>query len=306
LIFIGGNNFGVNGWEPVIYLSSNGGLNWTNTYMGSPDNFYSIRFLFIDPNSNDEVIYAGYKSEVQGGFLKSTDGGFTWVEIGGTIPVTYKWGGAIVCSPDNSDKLLAGCGGYGHAGTICISEDAGESWVTTSLNLGIYSKISDILIHPELPDVIYCSSTQNGVQISTNGGISWTPANEGLAATNVTGFSNPYPDQGVWSCYASTFSNSAYFTDLFDPSIGLDESGTTQKLQIYPNPSDGIFTVKLSGDEEIRKLEVVTITGQPVAFREKETVPGANLWIMVQAAPGVYLVKVHLGKNILIEKVVIR
>ncbi|MCD4681705.1 MAG: hypothetical protein K8R86_00365, partial [Bacteroidales bacterium] len=61
LLFIGGNNFGNNGWESMIYRTTDSGTNWENVYMG-PEND-SFKYLFIDPNSDDEVIYTGYGNQ---------------------------------------------------------------------------------------------------------------------------------------------------------------------------------------------------------------------------------------------------
>lgn len=306
LIFIGGNNFGVNGWASVIYRTTDGGQQWTKTYTGPEENFYSIRFLFIDPNSDDQVVYAGYKSEVQGGFLKSIDGGITWTETGATIPVTYKWGGAIVCSPDNSLKLLAGCGGYGNPGTICISPDGGESWSATSLNLGNYSKISDILFHPAASDVAYLASTMTGVQISTNGGATWVAANEGLGSTNVTGFSNPYQAGGIWQCYASTYSNSNYRTELFDPASNIREHFRGSALHIFPNPGDGTFHVNVTGGDRIMKTGLFSVTGEPVQIVTGETATREGIRIRTGAPSGLYILRVFCSGAVLTDRLIIR
>ncbi|MBL7139189.1 MAG: T9SS type A sorting domain-containing protein [Bacteroidales bacterium] len=306
LIFIGGNNFGVNGWAPVIYRSSNGGQDWINTYVGLPDDFYSIRFLFIDPDSDDEIIYAGYKSEVQGGFLKSTDSGNSWSEIGAAIPYVYKWGGAIVCRPDNSDLLLAGCGGYGHDGTIYISADGGASWSSTNLGLGTYSKVADILIHPVYTGFVYCASSQDGVQISTDGGMVWTPANDGLTSSNITGFSNPFLSGTEWYCYAATSDNSAFRTKLADPWTGIPDDRPDPGILIFPNPTNGMFRITTPGKEEVQKLEVIAATGQTMLTLEREELNLDESWIRVEFPPGIYLLKIYLGEITVSEKLIIR
>ncbi len=306
LVIIGGNNFGVNGWAPVIWISSNGGQEWINTYIGSPDDFYSIQFLFIDPNSNDQIIYAGYKSEVQGGFLKSTDGGFTWSEIGTTIPVTYKWGGAIVCSPDNSDKIIAGCGGYGNNGTICISNDGGVGWSTTNLNMGTYSKVKDLLIHPIYPEVVYCASTQNAVQISTDGGLTWTIANEGLSATNITGFSNPFVSSSAWYCYAATYTNSAFRGELFDPNVGLPNSRTDSEITVFPNPSDGRIRIVFPNDEVVQKVEIVSLSGQILFDFTLENAAADGLGIWTGLPSGIYILRIQIKDKLVNQKLIIR
>jgi len=306
LILIGGNNFGVNGWASVIYLTTNGGEDWVNTFIGPAENFYSVRFLSIDPNSDDEIIYAGYKSEIQGGFLKSTDGGNTWDEVGAGIPVTYKWGGAIVCGQDDPDKVFAGCGGYGNPGTVCLSEDGGASWTGTNLRMTNYSQVTDLLIHPAYPVVIYCASTQEGVQISTDGGMNWTAANEGLPATYVTGFSNPYPQGSAWFCYASTINNSTFRTELFDPTIGIREYRNGSDVLLFPNPSDGQATIILPTGEDLQRIEVITVTGEMVYAVEPGSAGTDSFHLNTKIPAGIYMVRITFPDRIVAKKFIVK
>jgi len=308
LIFIGGNNFGVNGWESMIYRSANGGQNWINTYIGPPDNSHSVRYLSIDPNSGDEILYAGYKSEVQGGLLKSTDGGWGWTEIGTTIPGPYKWGGAIVCDPDDSDKLLAGSGGYGNNGTINRSGDGGDTWSSTNLNLATYSKVSDILINPENTDVVYIASTQNGVQLSLDGGMNWEEANDGLPAANITGFSNPYQDGNTWQFYASTYTHSASRTEIFTPGVGTDDDKPQKShLTIYPNPSDGVVFIYLNQDANpVEGVMLYNATGRLIRQVEVHSQEFNDDGIRFELQPGIYFLQVIAGTESDLKKIVIR
>jgi photosystem II stability/assembly factor-like uncharacterized protein len=256
LIFIGGNNFGVNGWASVIWRTTDGGQTWDNVYVGSfPDNFESVRYLWIDPNSSDQVIYAAMKSEVEGSLLKSSDGGDTWDVISGSIPASYKWYGTIVSMPDDSQKLLAGAGGYGVTSTAYLSADAGNTWTHTNLALGTYSQLQDLMVNPEDPDVIYGASQQDGVYLSYDGGMNWVAANDGLPAGNVTAFSNPWPSGSTWRFMASTFGNSVFETSVSTPGTGITSYGNPQKVRVYPNPARDYVRIE-SAVPSVRILRV--------------------------------------------------
>ncbi len=190
LIFIGGNNFGANGWESMVYRTTNGGDDWENVYMG-PE-FNSFKYVFIDPNSNDQVIYASYANQTDhAGFIKSIDGGSTWVDMNNGIPSVNKWSGAIVCEPGNSDVLYGGVGGYGDMNaTVYKSIDGGSAWTATSLSLGTYSRVNDILVSPLDNNIVYAATTENGVYLTANGGATWEAANTGLPATSISHFSH--------------------------------------------------------------------------------------------------------------------
>ena len=307
LLFIGGNNFGLNGWEPVIYRTNNAGSTWINTYLGSPDNFYSIRYIFIDPNSNDQIIYAAYKSEVAGGILKSEDGGFTWNECGQTIPVSYKWAGAVVCDPDNSNKLIAGIGGYGNPGTIVISEDAGASWNSTSLQMGNYCKITDLAVLPVDPQVIYMATSQEGARASFNGGFSWEAANVDLPASNITGFSRMVDANDTYSIYASTFSHSAWQTEIYHPGVGIEwDTPTKESCRIFPNPSSGSLFVDLTGKEDmIEQISVYSASGKKVYTWSSEKNGEYGSLLPIQLDAGMYLLHIRISNSYLVEKVVV-
>jgi len=296
-LLIGGNNFGLNGWESVIYRTSNGGQTWINTYLGPSADYYSIRYLSIDPNSNDQVIYAAYKSEIEGGLLKSEDGGYTWNEIGNTIPGNYKWAGAIVCDPENSLRVYAGCGGYGYSGTLYRSDDGGATWSSTSLSMGSYCKTSDILINPADPNVLYLASTMEGVMLSQDGGLTWDPASDGLTASNITGFSRVFEAGTSRRFYASTFTNSTFRTDIYPPGVGQrDPDSSGPHFTICPNPSHGSFAVTSdrldSGEVE---LSIFTPLGQ--CLWQGKYPPGSNrnMKLNLDLKPGCYLLKVSSG-----------
>ncbi|MCF8406040.1 MAG: T9SS type A sorting domain-containing protein [Bacteroidales bacterium] len=244
IIFIAGNNFGANGWASMIYRSTDGGATWENVFMG-PEND-GFKYIHIDPNSSDLVVYAAYKTETAGaGFIKSIDGGSSWLPINDDLPASAKWAGAIISDPTNSNILYGGLGGYGGInGTVYRSEDAGSSWVQTNISLSSYSKATDFLISPMDSNVVYLATTSNGVYL-TEDGENWSAANDGLPASNVTGFSRAYQDiEDNWVFMASSFTNSAFATMVWQVNTtGLSPFDDHKRtLNVFPNPTkNGLF-----------------------------------------------------------------
>jgi hypothetical protein len=294
-VFIGGNNFGVNGWKPVIWRSKNGGQDWENVLIGTED-FDSFRYLWIDPLSGDQTIYAAMGSQVAGALYKSTDGGDTWTVISGTIPGTQLWYGAIISDSTIPDKIIASSGGSGTPGTAWISNNAGATWNSTYLNLDSYSKIPDLAINPSVSDVVYAASLQDGVSISTNGGMTWATANSGLPAANVTGFSSPWPLFSGWEMFASTFTNSIYRTILWDPAQGTEDLKGNSGLSVYPNPSDGEFTIRAKKGN-ITGVEIFNALGVSVGTFSANT-GNTSISVDLSAPEGIYLGKVMTGSTL--------
>lgn len=127
-----------------------------------------------------------YMGTVGGGIWKSTDYGLTWKNISdGTLPSSSPSVGAIAVAPSNPNILYAGMGesdirndmipGDG----IFKSTDAGKTW--HYMGLRDTHTISNIIVDPKNPDVVYASSmghvfvpgANRGVFKSTDGGKTW-------------------------------------------------------------------------------------------------------------------------------------
>ena len=89
---------------------------------------------------------------------------------------------------------------------------------------------------------------------------------------------------------------------------GVDNSELMSKLNVYPNPTDGKFTVSISNNEALdMTLELVNISGQVVYRNEVKAAYNYNEEIDATLfAKGVYYLKVNNGQGVKIEKVVIQ
>jgi photosystem II stability/assembly factor-like uncharacterized protein len=308
LIFISGNNFGANGWASIIYRSYDGGANWTNVYQGADND--AFRYVYIVPETFDQIVFAAYKSETnQAGFIKSVDGGDTWTTAGNGLPANLKWAGSIISDPQNPQVMYGGVGGYGDTGgKVYKSNNSGALWEPTTLSLGNYCKITDLLINPEDPDVVYAATSQSGVYF-TSDGMNWVPSNNGLPASNITGFSSVTVNTvGKMMFYASTFSNSGYWTLLYEPTIpGTGSASENNSFKaVYPNPSKGTIYVSLSDRVEFPyKILVFDLTGKQLKYFTFQNPSNSHPELHLGLPSGIYLLKVSNGNNSHFEKIVI-
>jgi hypothetical protein len=307
LIFIGGNNFGVNGWASVIHRSTNGGQNWDNVYIG-PDND-SFKFMFIDPNSDDQTVYSAYATNTDhGGFMKSTDVGSTWLFINTGLPVTARWGGAIICNPANSEVLYGGLGGYGDMNAkIFKSYNGGSSWDPSNIALSSYSKFSDLLVSPEDSNIVYAATTLDGAYISTNAGLSWESANSGLLADNISGFSRAFQSNDIWKVCASTYSNSTFITDIYDLSTSVPRFPPNgNRIKVLSNPGNGSCKLNLATDHITDvKITVFNTLGQQVKTIVTGKLEPGNYQYIFAAKPGVYYLQTNLDGIAGTEKIIL-
>lgn len=307
LIFIGGNNFGVNGWASVIHRSTDGGQSWDNVYIG-PDND-SFKFMFIDPNSDDQVVYSAYAANTDhGGFMKSVDEGSNWLFINTGLPSTAKWGGAIVCNPSNSDILYGGLGGYGEMNAkIFKSLNGGSTWSPTNIALSSYSKFSDILVSPADTSVVYAATTLNGAYISLNAGLSWETADSGLPATNISGFSHAFMVNDTWKVCASTFSNSTFITEIYDLSTSVPGfSSDANRMKVFPNPGNGSCQLNLVADHCVNaKITVFNTLGQQIKTIVTGKLEQGSYQYLFSAKPGIYFLQTILDGIVNIERIIL-
>jgi photosystem II stability/assembly factor-like uncharacterized protein len=308
LIFISGNNFGANGWASIIYRSYDGGANWANVYQGADND--AFRYVYIVPEAFDQIIFAAFKTESgQAGFIKSVDGGENWTPASNGLPANLKWAGSVVSDPQNPQVMYGGVGGYGDiGGKVYRSNNSGALWEPTNLSLGNYCKITDLIISPDNPDVIYAATTQSGVYFTMDG-MNWAPSNTGLPATNITGFSRfSENSSGEMMFYTSTFTNSAFWTLLYEPGttgVGFASANDSFK-SIYPNPSKGIIYIDLSTSAEFPvEIVVYDLTGKQMKDYTVRNPSASHTELNLALPSGIYLLKINNRTNSRFEKIVI-
>ncbi|HMB63347.1 MAG TPA: hypothetical protein VKN36_09765, partial [Eudoraea sp.] len=126
-----------------------------------------------------------YMGSTGGGIWKTTDDGITWKNVSDTYIKTGSVG-AIAVSESNPNIVVAGMGEHAARGVMTSmgdgvykSTDDGKTW--QHIGLGTTRHISDVIIHPSNPDMIYIAaqgaqygpSEDRGIYRSNNGGANW-------------------------------------------------------------------------------------------------------------------------------------
>ena len=126
-----------------------------------------------------------YNGTVGGGIWKTTDDGLSWKNVSDGFLKTGTVG-SIAVSESNPNIVLAGMGEHAARGVMTSmgdgvykSTDAGKTW--THIGLDNSKHISDVIIHPTNPEIMYVaaqgaqygSSNERGIYRSTDGGAYW-------------------------------------------------------------------------------------------------------------------------------------
>ena len=140
-----------------------------------------------------------YMGSTGGGVFKTTDDGITWKNISDGF---FKTGsvGAIAVAESDSNIVVVGMGEHAARGVMTSmgngvykSMDAGKTW--SHLGLDKTRHISDVVIHPTNPNIIYITaqgaqyapSKERGIYKTTDGGKTWKNI---LSINNTTGASS--------------------------------------------------------------------------------------------------------------------
>ena len=172
--------------EGDVYRSTNDGLDWQKV-----DDCNGCRVTAVD-RFDGNLVYAG--GEI--GLRRSTDGGNSWQDMGiaemrGDTAIgfwDYDWEGVFDIKTDPHHRSWVYVTAFGKGRGLYHSKDSGISWQ----KLWTDDFMRSVAISPETPDLIYATSSNaleaggydvnsHGVLVSTDGGINWSDAGDGMA-----------------------------------------------------------------------------------------------------------------------------
>ena len=208
-----------------IYKSVDGGETWTEKNFGLENSTKIINHIVVHPRNPDIV----YIATLHDGVYKTTDGGESWVPVNnGLMSLDVR---SLDIDPKDLETVYAGLAeGVG----IFKTTNGGELW--EGINYGIrvecpsflqrvgqvrpgislvkpkrlagvdyysipWTTIRSIVIDPVEPSTIYAADFSLGVYMSTDGGLTWTPINEGLSTKAVIAMAL---SSDGWVLYAAT------------------------------------------------------------------------------------------------------
>jgi photosystem II stability/assembly factor-like uncharacterized protein len=186
-----------------VWKTVNDGTTWEPIFDG--EGSYSIGVVQLDPN-NPHVVWVGtgenngQRSVSYGdGVYKSVDGGKTWKNMGLKDSQHI---GRIVIDPRNSDVVyVAAQGPLWNAGGdrgLYKTTDGGKTW-SKVLSISDNTGVSDVVMDPRDPDVLYASAWQRRRHVwtylgggpesalykTTDAGKTWTKLTNGLPSGEV-------------------------------------------------------------------------------------------------------------------------
>ena len=219
-----------------------------------------------------------YMGSTGGGVFKTTDDGITWENISDGF---FKTGsvGAIAVAESDPNIVVVGMGEHAARGVMTSmgdgvykSMDAGKTW--SHLGLDKTRHISDVVIHPTNPNIIYVTaqgaqyapSKERGIYKTTDGGKIWKNI---LSVNNTTGASSLSMDMtNPRILYASMWQHQRYpwVMESGGENSGLFKSidaGTTWTKMKFGLPKDfGKSGISVSRANPDRVFAVIEAAGK--------------------------------------------
>jgi photosystem II stability/assembly factor-like uncharacterized protein len=166
-----------------FFISHDNGKSWTDSSLGlGNDGIFSLTLHPHDSN----IIWAG----TYNGVVKSVDRGMTWQSKSDGIP-PEQWPFAVVIDDIEPNIMYIATKngqnkGLSHRnevrGIVMKSIDGGENWFEIMDGLNERDEFYEIIIYPSNHEFLFLSSN-SGVYLSRNAGISWKEINQGLTTS---------------------------------------------------------------------------------------------------------------------------
>ncbi|MCB9235453.1 MAG: T9SS type A sorting domain-containing protein [Bacteroidia bacterium] len=168
-------------------------------------------------------------------------------------------------------------------------------------------------------DVIICLGDTGllGGTPSGNGGTgaytySWSPSTNLSSATAA----NPMAWPSVPTSYVLTLMDDAGCTSLDtvtltpDTCLGFQDFSWVSSLDLFPNPTQGGFTIRLTTSKEVKNIsiQVLSLLGQEISRVHSESVNGTfeTKFDLSGQSSGVYLVRLDGNGQTMVRKVMLK
>jgi photosystem II stability/assembly factor-like uncharacterized protein len=181
---------GRSGSEPSegrVFVSSDGGQQWTDHGATDFDAAGITSFLYIDPDRPDHFYFGGFDLQ------KTTDAGVTWTNLTTNYRIRGRFNPSeakthadmqsMAFSTVDPNKLFVGTDGG-----LWISTDGGDTFSQSNSTFSL-TQFYGLTLHPTDPGVSFGGAQDNGLQLRSSG--QWTEIITGDGGPVVVDYSDP-------------------------------------------------------------------------------------------------------------------
>ncbi len=286
-----------------VWKTINQGTSWTKISTNLTGTSTDLVMAMAIAPSNSNYLYVGMGTNtgyntIPGTFVfKTSDGGKTWSNITGSLPVASAYISAIAVKASDPLTVWVTFSGYNTSYKVYKTTNGGSVWTNVTGNL------------PNVPvDCIVYDETTNPdrIFVGTDIGVFYTDNTQGGGWVS---FNTGMPDVMVFSLdiqtsagllRAGTFGRGLWETQI-SPASGISSVvAGNAGFKIFPNPSSNSITVQSSGE-----LGLISIYNTLGALVYQEISKDAQRQINLSNLPsGIYFLQSKSGTGLLQAKIV--
>ena len=213
------------GTDLALSKSTDTGSTWQDLSFGLSSAY--VYAMTINPGAANTILTVTDTS-----LFKTTDGGTSWVDTGLTASLAV-----LTTDPTHPNRVFAG------GQSLFGSTDSGSTWNDLMPNPAL--TFTAVAVDPTNSNTIYAGTNGSGVEVSTDGGANFSPANNGLpvgyvAPLEVARTTPPTiyaaPDFGMFRSTDGTAS-------WAETDAGLPDNSYVFDFALEPVPSTSIYAV---------------------------------------------------------------
>jgi photosystem II stability/assembly factor-like uncharacterized protein len=200
------------GGRPDLYKSTNYLDAVTNTHtwtsIGTPSGTGSVTRFVIYP-SDPMIIYTLKENAVS----KTTNGGSTWTNVTGTLPLGVSYPSNIAISNTDPNRVWVVFSGYTEENKVFKTIDGGTTWTNVNSTSLPNIPINTIVYrNNDVNDAVYIGA-DIGIFYHDNSNPNWVPYFNDMANSKVTDLEIYYPGSKI---RASTYGRGLWESKLYD------------------------------------------------------------------------------------------
>lgn len=204
------------------------------------------------------------------------------------------------------DTLLVTFSNYG-VPSVWLSVNAGSTWKNVEANLPDMP-VRWGIFHPKSGKQVMLA-TETGIWTTDNilaHNVIWSPDNNGLANVRIDMLKFRKSDNTV---LAATHGRGMY-TTIWQPSFTnsrADETLVQEGIQVFPNPTDGLFEIKLN-NPGLSNLAIMDVSGRIIMNQEIKEQSGTwqKTFDLTKEPKGIYFVRIKSSAKNLVTRLAIQ
>jgi photosystem II stability/assembly factor-like uncharacterized protein len=261
-----------------------------------------IRSMAIAPSDSNTLYITDFTN-----FYNTTDGGTNWSNLTSNLPTTSNSITYISVDANDPMRLWITFGGYDNVKAY-ESTDGGDSW--TNISAGLPAVPASTIIHNKMSeDVHLYIGTDLGVYFK-NGSSNWEAFSKDLPSVIVTEleiyYDNETPNNSI--LYASTYGRGLWKSNVASFTVNTtsnDELLKEKNIEIYPNPSNGKFSIENNGTSYISELSVYDMSGRKIYEKQLKNESQENI-DLGKISKGVYILNLLIDNTNVSTKLIIK